>query len=1018
MAKVRALQERRLPHGAVASLDALCAAEQSSVEELTAALGETSAELKSRFPARPEWLTIIRAAWTAHEAAPVDADARCLCGGRPTRGHDPVRSLLGWVAPLVRWAREELADRLRDSPVDLEYRHPLLSADDDTLLSMVQQPALLELETARSAGRLCGAAPEDRFACFATALANPCTGARLLMGYPVLARELVEHVRRWIEVRHELAVRTVADLDLIRTLTGTTAKGLDAVVAVGFGAGDPHRGGRSVTILTFEDGVRVVYKPRGAAPERCFAGLVQYVNEAGLTHALRPVGVVDRQTHSWAVHVSVRPCADAEELRRFWWRQGAFLALFYVLRAYDMHMHNVIADGEFPSFFDLEVLFHAPADFEDDGAQIARKLRESVLTTLLLPQQRIAQDDEGTHQLDVSGMTGGSCPTDRETRRTVQILDAGTDRMRTVRQRMRPSRADNLPTRDGGRVDPADIEQVVGGFVDCYRILMTTKDALVSDGGPLSAFRTTEVRTVLRNTSEYTELLTASWQPSLLRDGADRDFMTSQLGDRGELRQEAFLRSEVRQLRQGDVPVFQVGVAGTALTDETGELVADFFSTSGWAAATARVAALTQEDLDAQVWCIRAAFATVMVGQDPPPLRLSSTGAGVYRPERCLDAARTIADRLLATRHDDGSGPEWATLNPLGSEHWSIGATDLSLSSGVTGIALFLAEIGAVLDEPRYRVVVEDLLGGVLDPDQEPDPEDLLGCTTGIFGDLGGLGYLLARLRVLWGPGVERRAAPWLAAAVDRGLADAVGGDVLGGAAGAALTLVTLHRTGAVEASREMLVRAGRQLLGHVPEHNRHAGFGRGDDGIAYALARVGAELDDPALIAAAVRILTLLPSPVDASAGDVSWCRGLSGTLIAATGILKLPLARAWREQLTVVQQRTTSALRSSVTGPDPVVRDDSLCHGATGLAEALMLTVDVPGGGEAMWDRSRALLAAAAERVRSDGPVCAAPTGLWVPGLRHGAAGVGHALLRAYAGDRVPQVLCPAGITSDHAL
>ena len=51
-------------------------------------------------------------------------------------------------------------------------------------------------------------------------------------------------------------------------------------------------------------------------------------------------------------------------MRRFYHRQGALLALLYVLDGTDMHYENLIAVGEQPVLVDVETLFHpshAPA---------------------------------------------------------------------------------------------------------------------------------------------------------------------------------------------------------------------------------------------------------------------------------------------------------------------------------------------------------------------------------------------------------------------------------------------------------------------------------------------------------------------------------------------------------------------------------------------------------------------------------------------------------------------------------
>ena len=74
-------------------------------------------------------------------------------------------------------------------------------------------------------------------------------------------------------------------------------------------------------------------------------------------------------------------------MRRFYHRQGALLALLYVLDGTDMHYENLIAVGEQPVLVDVETLFHpshAPAGaLSRDPAY--RALLSSVYRTALLP---------------------------------------------------------------------------------------------------------------------------------------------------------------------------------------------------------------------------------------------------------------------------------------------------------------------------------------------------------------------------------------------------------------------------------------------------------------------------------------------------------------------------------------------------------------------------------------------------------------------------------------------------------
>ena len=77
------------------------------------------------------------------------------------------------------------------------------------------------------------------------------------------------------------------------------------LVEVQGGAGDTHRNGRSVMILTFSNGARIVYKPRSLAVEAHFQQLLGWLNEHGAEPILSP-SQSERPGGSWLVRIRDR----------------------------------------------------------------------------------------------------------------------------------------------------------------------------------------------------------------------------------------------------------------------------------------------------------------------------------------------------------------------------------------------------------------------------------------------------------------------------------------------------------------------------------------------------------------------------------------------------------------------------------------------------------------------------------------------------------------------------------------
>jgi type 2 lantibiotic biosynthesis protein LanM len=943
-------------------------------------LAETPAALHRRFPA-PGWLTAVRDAWP--ELAAGSDDPSCCCDGLPAAASGPVeRKLARWVEPLVSAARRTLRTRIHalrgefGSSAEVAENHPVLRPDHDQIHEMTVRVLVLELNVARERGRLCGADPRERFACFATGLRRSAFALDLLAGYPVLARELVVHLEQWTDTRFEFYRRLLADrADLAAAFDLDPSRGLD-VEDLHFGLSDPHGGGRSVVLVRLSAGT-VVYKPRPLAAELHFAQLLSWLADRGLDPAPRGMSVLDRGDYGWCAHVPYAPCADPAALSRFHRRHGAQLAVLHALRAHDIHLHNVICSGEHPVVVDAETLFHSPGAADPDRTETSPAewaLRESVLATLLLPQPSV--------DLDLCGLTGGRDPGER---RAMSFADPGTDRMRLVRTTTPRPRGQNLPGPNG-----VPVEDVVDGFVDCYRLLVRERAALLADDGPVAAFGADRVRRVLRDTANYRTVLAECWHPDLLRDSLDREVFLTVLDGRGVVSGlPALTASEHVQLAQHDVPSFDIEVGRTDLTDESGVVVADYLRSSGLAAVRQRITGLSESDLADQVWLVRASLAEYSgVGSAGRPT--APAHADPVIEAEVVDAAMTVAERLRRSALPDpaGGGPQWLTLDTDGTGRWELGPLGLGLSAGVIGVAVFLTELEVALGETGFRPLVDDVVGELLDPDRLPPAEVLAEMCPSVYDGLGSVLYLILRRHELGQGGTAPLAgAEWLRPALAASVASTVDTDLATGLIGAAQGLLRLWHN---DPEQGDLLETVSDALAASTEPPTH-GFGRG-----YVLAALADVTGQERLARAAEAALLaerLTPS--------VGWPDGLAGRVLARAALCRLTTPSWWSVDPRIELASATEAL---IAAPEPDI--DTLLGGRIGLAEALRTAAAVTGE-----DRTKAtadrMISGVARRVRSDDWRTAAAGGIWSPGLLAGSTGIGYGLLQAARPDWVPSLL-----------
>ncbi|WBB76084.1 type 2 lanthipeptide synthetase LanM family protein [Micromonospora sp. WMMD1128] len=996
-------------------------------------LGEAPETVRDRFDEEPGYARRLTDAWRRHPPA--------------DQGDDDAAGFATIAAPLVASAR----DRLRSRIDALVAGHPQLTAPalaahlgpgpSDTLNGMLARVMALELNVLRVRGDLPGDDPHARFHHFLRRLRQPEHALALLREYPVLARDLIRVVDNWEAARLEFARRLVADHATLADRCGVP-DALGDLAGVSFGAGDSHRGGRSVAVVRFTSGVRVMYKPRRLQVDRHFQQLLRWLDERGAQPPLRTFWVLDRGAYGWTEFVAGGPCADRDALSRFHRRQGALLALLQTLGATDFHLENVIAAGEHPMLIDLEAMLHnwqweRPAGDDDQAGYLqavgVELMSRSAVTVGLLPAPVIWTEGNQVNRFDMSGMAGAG---GQLTARPVAVWDGlGTDEMRLERRRVALPGSANLPTLGDGAVDVTEFApEIVDGYRRLYRLLLAHRDELLAPAGPLAAFAGDEVRVVARATESYVRLLTEAHHPDLLRDALDRDrwFENLWAGHDRRPQRDALVAAELAQLHAGDVPIFVTTPSSTDLVAGDGSVLPGALRKTGLDAVRDRLAGMSEEHLAQQSWIIDASLTALIMGdagtwRPPASASPASPAPGPVPPERYVDAARLVGDRLLATALEDGDRICWLGLGLVADRVWVLGPSAMDLYNGISGIALFLGRLASVTGDPTYRRAADRAATMMLREARAwlaaPVAETL---GVGGFDHLGGSVYAFSHLAADLRRDDLLDVATRLAAAMVAHTADSREYDIISGTAGGLLALLSLHRmtddpdllAGAGAMARHLTggaspVAGGLGWLGALSGDRPLAGFSHGASGIATALARWDRHRgvdEHRATVDAALRYEHTVYDDAagnwrdlrpDAPTGDgmVAWCHGAAGIALARAELL------GYASDDALVRADLRHAL-TALGDPRNLLRNHSICHGDLGNAEAGSAAAAVLGD-DAAAQHAATVAAGAVADVEAGAWRCGVPRGVETPGLMSGLAGVGYAFLRRADPAGVPSVL-----------
>jgi type 2 lantibiotic biosynthesis protein LanM len=974
-------------------------------------------------PSELNWLAMLSAVL---DEEPVD-------GGRAVSDFGLSDNVFEAVRPFLQYGHQQLITSLaairigvNEPPYADDVLAGLLTRDLAALLLQTARRTLtLELNVARLRGELHATTPEERYKEYFGRFRSREASWEFFAEYPVLARHLCLRLKNWLRFSKEFSQNLVEDWPEVRA---ELLMGQDpgAIIALEGMAGDLHRDGRSVIIVKFESGVRVVYKPRSLDIDFQFNELLRWCNAHEWHPEFRLLKVIRRRNHGWSEFIESCSCDSASQVNAFYRRLGGLLCLVYLLEATDVHCENLIASSSHPVLIDLEALFHPRrSQFVDEGAVrfFQGTYENTVLRTAILPQRLWY----GAHTpgLDLSGMwaqEGQSIPFQVQ-----NLKDRGTDRMCFVRGSGRFSGAANQPSLAGGRVRLHEYtDAVIQGFADIYRLVARHRDELCAPGGRLDAFAENEIRVILRSTSVYANLLDASFHPDALRSGVERDRLLNRLWV-GFEQIPVFWQVVPREridLDKGDIPIFVTKPGSRHVWTSAGTLLPDLLDCTGLQLAKARIQEMNETDLARQASVIRGSMASVECADILEPTRSPISEPRVSTPvseQQLVETALKIASTIEKTAYADGEFVTWMSLSFLKPGTWTVLPAFSDLYHGLAGIAFFFAYLAEVTQRERYRELTERILHTALAHSRAARGKvGERGLGIGAFTGDAGLIYLLCHISRLWSDPDLLSRSEQIAAQCEHDIAASEEVDWLAGVAGYACVLECLFRCTGSRPVLDQIHRCGRRLMETArpvgdgvswPASSANGtyltGMAHGAAGVAFTLLRLAAltgvqEYADVA--AAGIRFeqgqlgnADDNSLPLRASQGLIpgrsSWCRGAAGIGWALLKCLPLHPGVAISCEIDAAIEMTQRR---------GFGQTHCLCHGDIGNAEFLFESGTDLRRPELITQAKLRIANCLTEPWR-----CGNPKRVESPSLMTGLSGIGYGLLRAAFPGQLPSVL-----------
>ena len=860
---------------------------------------------------------------------------------------------------------------------------------------------------------------------------------RLFEDKPVLLRLIASVTRQWIDTSREFVLRLDADLATIRR--AILHVGADSRVAKIEGdLSDPHNSGHSVQIVSFEDGSRIVYKPKDLRLDVAWYALVERLNRAEPPLELKAVRTISRDGYGWTEFIDHAGCADQQGCQRFFRRAGAWLALFHCFAANDMHQENMIAAGDHPVPIDLETILQAPAEehkAQDPEAQAFDAAMETVANSVmmvgLLPAYGRSPDN---NVFAIGGMTA-----DWNSKTKVKWNNINSDEMRPAKSKEVGKTTPNLPHIDGRYAKFGDyIDDFIAGFEDYAKFLLhQSRDA--KQGGLFDGFTGVPVRKVIRATRFYYMLLQRLKNHRTMDDGVVWSAQTDFIARLADWEKDSdplwpLQQAERSALVALNVPHFVSPSDGNEIRDATGISI-HTEATSGMDRARARVQSFDEQDIAWQITVITQNTSSLPRSAGPP-----ARGVELKQPSRSeVDVAPTkevfvaeadkIAEELSRYAIRRGPGAAWIGLDWLGdSEVFQLVCLGPELYNGVSGIAVFLAAHAAVTG---CKSSGELALAGMLHLRKNLRSRNAARMARSLgIGGATGLGSIVYALTVMSKSLHDDDLLADAHVAAELFTDDLIAADkqldVMGGSAGAILGLLRLYRDTQSSDVLKRAIKCGEYLLRQPrvgPEGHRgwsgqgsgpHGlnGMSHGAAGFAYALASLSAATGRDEFAKAASECIAFENLSYDAERsnwpdlrGDgepgwpCQWCHGAPGI-----GLARIAMTKRGGLDSKLLATDIRNALVGVERGwPGPL---DTLCCGALGSIEFFCEAGSALGRSDLRELASRRLMSLLEAATSTGDYRWNSGNRQFNLGLFRGLAGVGYTSLRQVDGS-LPNVI-----------
>jgi len=736
--------------------------------------------------------------------------------------------------------------------------------------------------------------------------------------YPVLGRLVSETLLNWIDNLHHLLNDYKTNRKVLCATFGIGDS--DSLKHINLNFSDWHDGNKSVAVLEFQSGKKIVYKPRRLDSLEWFNDFLEYFNQKKRSLDCYVMTFLNLEKSGFVEYIYHKECDNPKCLNKFYEKIGVILCFLYFFEGKDMHFENIIAHDGYPVLIDLEMLVsnkvaHVESKSKDSIYFKAMNIiSNSVLGTGLLPDFQISVD-KSTY--DISGI--GIDKIQETSAKEIYWLNIGKDNISFEYRSSIIEKEKNLPSTKIASITSKYGDSILAGFKETYSFLINISE----NEGSFRLFNTKSIysRYLHRSTNVYSTLLNISLEPKYLTNSVERQLLFENLA-LPYIKLDKYwgiLEEEIRNIEKLDIPLFSCKNNGL-VSNNNRIIVEGYFETRHGDYFFNKSKRLNDNDLKKQLEIIRSSLlysyqhSSITNSSSPVNSNFYQSISIQKNKNYLVEEAISIGNHIIESCIELKDSVSWIYLqfNPEYGKY-IYRSTGISIYNGNSGIAIFLSALFSLTGIKKFREYAIKSLKYLIGIVENSDVNELssLGCS-GLTG-LASLQYSLITCSHFLNYDGLNNFNEKIFSALIKSLNDVKSSnDFLGGNLSAIPVLVLLAKIHKDEVKLQSIKENIKRIVYFIKEdflflkksENITVGFAHGISGMVYGLLSAFTLLKDFNLIKLALELIQLENSFYDKDINgwldrrskkgvqsnfSLSWCNGVTGITLSRLKSLQL---------------------------------------------------------------------------------------------------------------------------------